>query len=137
MAQQLFTDAFVSINGVDLSAHVKSVSLNYEAEMLDDTVMGDTTRSMAAGLKNWSVEVEFLQDYAASKVDATLFQLVGAAAFAIIIRPDNSDGVSATNPNFTGNVVLESYPPVTGTVGDLHTTRATFRAAGALSRATS
>jgi len=49
--------------------------------MLDDTVMGDTTRSNIAGLLNWSIDVEFLQDFASAKVDATLFALVGSASF--------------------------------------------------------
>lgn len=134
MATFVMTDAFVSINAVDLSDHVRSVTLSYSAELQDDTVMGDTTRSRTGGLKDWSLEVEFLQDYAASKVDATLFTLVGSTS-TIIVRPDNSDGVSATNPNFTGTAILESYNPGTGSLGEMATATASFQAAGALSRA--
>ena len=136
MATFVYTDASVVVNSVDLSDHVKSCSLNYEAEMLDDTVMGDTTRSNIAGLLNWSIDVEFLQDFAAAKVDATLFSLVGAAAFTVTVKP-TSGSVSATNPSFSGSVVLESYPPMSGSVGDLETASATFRSAGTLTRATS
>jgi hypothetical protein len=136
MATFVYTDASVVINSVDLSDHVKSCSLNYEAEMLDDTVMGDTTRSNMAGLLNWSIDVDFLQDFASAKVDATLFTLVGAAAFAVVLKP-TSGSVSATNPSFTGTAVLESYPPMTGGVGDLETVSVTFRSAGTLVRATS
>lgn len=136
MAQQVFSDAFVSINAVDLSDHVRSVTLNYAAEMLDDTVMGDDTRSRAGGLKDWSVNVEFINDWAAGEVDATLFTLVGSTS-TIIVRPDNSDGVSATNPNYTGTAILESYPPLGNGVGELATTNATLQSAGTLSRATS
>ena len=136
MATFVYTDASVVVNSVDLSDHVKSCSLNYEAEMLDDTVMGDTTRSNIAGLLNWSIDVEFLQDFASAKVDATLFSLVGAAAFTVTVKP-TSGSVSATNPSFSGSVVLESYPPMSGSVGDLETASATFRAAGTLARATS
>lgn len=135
MATQAFTDAFVSINSVDLSDHVRSVTLNYAAEMLDETAMGATTRARKGGLKDWSVEIEFNQDYAASEVDATLFTLVGASS-TIIVRPVNTGGVSATNPNYTGAAVLESYPPITGAVGDLHVTSVTFQGNGTLSRAT-
>ena len=136
MATFVYTDASVVVNSVDLSDHVKSCTLNYEAEMLDDTVMGDTTRSSIAGLLNWSIDVEFLQDFAAAKVDATLFGLVGAAAFTVTVKP-TSGSVSATNPSFSGSMVLESYPPMTGSVGDLETASATFRSAGTLARATS
>lgn len=134
MANQMLYNAFVSINGVDLSSHVRSVQISYEANMLDDTMMGDATKSNKPGLKNWSITLEFEQDYAAAQVDATLFPLVGAAAFPIIIRPDA--GVkSATNPEYTGNAVLENYQPVGGSVGELAMAPVTLRSAGALSRA--
>ena len=136
MATFVYTDASVVVNSVDLSDHVKSCTLNYEAEMLDDTVMGDTTRSNLAGLLNWSIDVDFLQDFASAKVDATLFALVGSASFTVILKP-TSGSVSATNPSFTGSAVLESYPPMTGGVGDLETVSVTFRSAGTLARATS
>ena len=137
MTAFVYTDAFVSINGVDLSDHVLSASLNYAADLQEDTAMGDTTRTRIPGLLDWSLEVTFKQDFAGSNVDATLFTLVGAAAFAVIIRPDKSDSITATNPNFTGNAVLESYPPLGGGVGDLAQATAVFQSAGALSRAVS
>lgn len=136
MATYKFTDAFFSIGGTDLSDHVKEVSLTYEAETLDDTAMGDTTRKMKGGLLNWSADITFKQDHASSNVDATLFPLVGTTA-TMIIRPDNSDGVGATNPNYTGTALIKSYPPFGGGVGDLATTRLSLVSAGALSRATS
>lgn len=135
MAAFALTDAFVSINGVDLSNDVKGGTLTYEAEMLDDTAMGDDTRSNLGGLKNWTMSVEFIQDFAASQVDATLFSLVGST-FTVIFRPD-SGSVSATNPNFTGTGILASYTPIGNSVGDLAMAPVTINAAGTLSRATS
>jgi hypothetical protein len=135
MAVMHLSDAFVEINSVDLSDHVKSVELTYEAEALDDTVMGDDTRSNLAGLLNWGISVTFAQDYAASEVDATLFTLVGATAFTVTVRPDKSDGVGATNPNYSGSAILTSYPPVSGAVGDFHETTVTFAPASTLTRA--
>lgn len=138
MATLVYTDAYLSVNAVVLSGWVRSLTINYEAEMLDDTAMGTTgTRSNRPGLKNWSMDVEFLQDFVAGGPDATLFPLVGAAAFAIEGRP-TSAAVGATNPKYTGNAVLETYPPLSGEVGVLGTASATFRSGGgsALTRAT-
>ena len=135
MAEQVLQNAFVSIDGTDLSDHVRSVTLNYSAEMQDQTAMGDDTRESIGGLKQWSMDVEFNQDYAASEVDATMFGIVGTTV-AIILRPDTG-AVSATNPQFTGNGVIESYPPIGGAVGDVHTTSVTIQSAGTLARATS
>lgn len=135
MAEFVYTNAFLSIGGVDLSDHVRQASLSYNAEMQDKTAMGDLTRTRLGGLKDWSLEINFNQDFAASNVDATLFPLVGTSV-AIILRPDAA-AVSATNPNFTGSAILESYAPLGGNVGDMAETPVTLQADGTLTRATS
>lgn len=135
MAFVVLKDASLVVNSVDLSDHIKQVTLNYSAEVLEDTAMGADTKSRVAGLKDWSLEVEFYQDYAASKVDATLFTLVGASSFAVTLKP-TSDAVSATNPSFSGSAVLPEYTPVSGEVGQLSTVSVTFEADGDLTRAT-
>lgn len=135
----VFSDAFVSINAVDLSDHVKSVTLTYGAELQEDTAMGDDTKSNTSGLKDWTIEVELYQDYTAAKVDATLFPLVGGAAVALELRDDKSQAVAVDNPKFTGTGVVESYQPVGGSVGEIAMTKCTIRPGGAtptLTRAT-
>lgn len=138
MATLVYTDASITINSVDLSAFCRSLTINYEAEMLDDTAMGTSgTRSNKPGLKNWSMDVDFLQDFAAGAVDATLFALVGADPFPMIARP-KSAAVGVNNPQYTGNAVLETYPPITGEVGALAMATASFKSGGGspLARAT-
>lgn len=134
MASLAFTDAYVSLGGTDMSAYVKSVTLNYSAEMLDDTAMGDTTRVNLGGLKNWSVEVEFNQDFTDNELDEDLFALVGAST-AVVIRPVKSSLVGTSNPNYTGTGVMESYTPISGAVGDLLPASVTIQSAGTLTRA--
>lgn len=134
MAVLVLKDASVTINSVDLSSSVQSVTLTYNANMLDASVMGVSAMVRLAGLIDWSVQITFLQDFDSGSVDATLFSLVGAAAFPIVIKPTSS-AVGATNPSFTGNVVLQSYAPVTGKVGDINTIQAQFQSSGDLTRA--
>lgn len=136
MASLAFTDAFVSINSVDLSAFVKTVSIDYSAEMLDETVMGDTTKKNKGGLKDWSMSIQFKQDFAASSPDVSLFSLVGTT-FTVIVRPVKSTVVGATNPNYTGTGIIDSYSPMGNSVGELAMAPISIKAAGALSRATS
>jgi hypothetical protein len=134
MATLVYTDALLTVNSIDLSDHVKSLTLNYEAEMLDDTVMGTSgTRSSKPGLKNWGLEVEFTQDFAVGSVDATLFPLIGAASFPIVARAIKASAVSVTNPQYSGNAVLENYSPISGEVGTLGMTSCSFRAGGGAS----
>ncbi len=109
MTKLVLDDAFLSINSVDLSAHVQSVTLNYEAEGQDCTTMGDDTREMLGGLKVWSIDVTFVQDFASNLVDATLFGIVGSQV-ACILRPVKGTVVGATNPNYTGTgLILNPY----------------------------
>lgn len=129
MATFVLTNAFCTINAVALADHTKSITLNYSAEMLDDTVMGCTTRSSLPGLKTWSLEVQFLQDFAAANVDATLWALVGAVAFTVEVRAVNT-GRGPTNPGYNAYAVLESYSPLSGGVGELGSTTAAFRPGG-------
>lgn len=135
MANMVLTNAFVSINSVNLSAYVKSVSVSYKSEMQDDTAMGDTARSRIGSLKDYSLSIEFFQDYAAGAVDATLFGIVGSVV-PIEIR-GSSAAASATNPKYTGSAILETYQPVGGSVGDNLMAPVTMSGVGALTRATS
>lgn len=135
MAHRVLTDAYVSWDGNDFSDHVKQVTLSYEADAVDDTMMGDDAEVFLGGVKKWRVEVQFASDEAASEIGATLFADVGTTA-TLIIRPDNSDGVSATNPNYTGTALLTSFTPLEGQHGALAMSPAVFVSAGTLSRAT-
>ena len=137
MATFVFYDAFVSIAGVDLSDHVRSVTIDAGQNMADHTAMGDAFVSNTAGLATWSVSVEFLQDYASSKVDATLEPLLGIGTTAALVVKPTSGSVSSTNPSYSGTGILESYNPIGGSVGDQAMASATFQSASALTRATS
>ncbi len=143
MAVEKFYDAVVTIDGTGgppptggtALPHVRSVTINYEAEALDITEMGNSTRANLAGLKTWSIDVECLQDYAASNVDALLFPKIGAVKFYIQVKP-TSGSVSATNPQFYGYCILQNYQPITGAVGDVQAVSASFVCAGDLTRST-
>jgi hypothetical protein len=135
MASFVFTNGFVLINTVDLSNHVKSVKLNYKAETPDNTAMSLSSKTQLPGLKEWDVEVELNQDFVPASVDATLFPLVGAAAFAVEFRGD-AGGRTTSNPAFTGNALLESYPPLGNKVGEVAMTTIKLSGTGTLSRQT-
>lgn len=134
MATFAFTDAVVTVGGTDLSAWVTSVSLSVTADELEDTAMGDTYRSRLAGLKDWSVTIEFNQDFASSAVDDTLWPLLATTA-TVAIKP-TSGSTSATNPQYSGSVLVSQYPAFGNGVGDKATVSVTWPGAGTLSRAT-
>lgn len=141
MAVTVFYNAYCALNAVVLSDHVESIKLEVKADMLEKTAMSMTEHQFVAGLKDWSVDVVFFQDYAASSVDVTLYNLIGAAAFTMDLRPD-AGAPSATNPRYSGSgvipgavvAVLESTQPLSGGVGTLQKVNAKLRAAAALNR---
>lgn len=135
MATVVLNDASVTIGGTDLSDHVRSVTIDYSADAVEDTNMGDDTHIRKGGLKDWSISIEFAQDYAASSVDATLFSSVGSTV-AFVGKP-TSGAVSSTNPSYSGTALLESYQPLNGSIGELSTASVSMPAAGDLTRATS
>ena len=136
MAVFAFTDASVTINSVDLSDHVRSVSLSLTAEELDTTAMSATGyRTRAGGLKDGSLTVEFTQDFASSEIDATFNGIIGTVV-AFVVKP-TSGSVSSTNPSYSGNVLITEYMPLANAVGDLATVSMTFPTSGAVTRATS
>lgn len=127
-------DAEVVVDGQDLSSNVLSVTLNYNGDMQDASAMGTNARIRLSGLIDWSVDLTFKQDFAASSVDDTLFALIGGLAVTITVMADLTAGVGATNPRFSGSAVLESYTPLSGGVGELAQVTATFQSSGDLSR---
>lgn len=134
MARAL-VNAHVTLNGVNLSTHVKSVTLNTSVDLLDATAMGDTHRERLTGIKDWSVDLVFHQSFSAAEVDATLWAVYAAGGVTIIVRPD-AGSVSTTNPNYTGTVILENYSPIAGSVGENHEAPVRLMGHGTLTRAT-
>ncbi len=132
MAAFVLTNAFISIGAVDLSDHIRQITINHGSDIEDSSAMGVTSHQRLGALLDWSVDVEFNQDHASNEVDVTLFSLVGTSV-ALIIRPD-AGAKAATNPEYTGNAILESYNPVQGAVGGIAVAPVTFQGNGALAR---
>ena len=64
MAELVLIDPFISLGGTDLSEHFKSVSLGPTVDTQDSTAFGDEWTEMEPGLKEFSVTMDFNQDFA-------------------------------------------------------------------------
>lgn len=135
MAVFVYTDAVVLINSVDLSDHTTKATLKLDVDDKETTAMGATHKARTGGLKDGTVEIEFNQDFAASKVDATIWPIFGTVV-TFSIKP-TSAGPGATNPVYSGSVLIKEYTPLDGSVGDLAKTSFTWPTSGTISRATS
>lgn len=136
MAAQVFTQARLQLGtsgspSTFLTPHLRSVTLNYAAEILDKTAMGVGSRSRIAGLKDWSVTAEFNNNFHPSTdLDKFFYGLVGAGSSDCWL---NLKPTSSTNPRYHGKSLLESYP-MSGAVGELATISLTFQGDGDLTR---
>ena len=131
----MLTNAQVTVNGVDLSNHVDSVEVQTNVDDVDITAMGASAHQHAPGLRNDKITVNFLQDFAAGKVDATLFPLLGNTGFTVKVVPVATT-VSTTNPSYTATCVLFTYNPLSGKVGERSDTSVEFQATGLVVKAT-
>ena len=126
----------VTVNSVDLTDHITSVSgFNETCADLTTTAMGETNVSRIGGLKDASVSITFLNDFAASETYATLASLLGTA-INVTITPA-SGSVTATNPKKTASCLVTELPFIEGSVGDLSEVSVTWPVTGAISTATS
>lgn len=130
MAVFLQNDVQVTVNAVDLTDHVASVTWTESAAELETTAMGDSNVTRIGGLKDGSVSIEFHQDFGASSVYATLYPLLGTTT-TVELTP-TSGSLSATNPKHSASALVVELPILDGSVSDLATVSVTWPLSGAV-----
>jgi hypothetical protein len=135
MAVFVYTDAYLTLNGVELSTKVKTVTLTIDVATQDGTAMGGSGwTTNVPGLKSGSLAITFNDDFASSNVDATIAAALGTSV-AFELRPTSS-AVGSGNPKWTGNVIINQNV-IGGGIGELAAKSVTFPTTGAVTRATS
>ena len=125
MAVFLNNKVGLKINAVDLSDHVTSVTLNRAADELEVTAMGDTAHKFVKGLESGTLTVSFLNDTATSQVLQTLNSTFGTTV-AVKMLQEKGTSVSATNPLYTFDILVNNLTPINGATGDMATQDITF-----------
>jgi len=116
MAVFLGNGVQLSVNSINLSEYVKSVTLNQTFDSLDVTAMGASGHSQIAGLENSSITIEFMADFASSKVNQTINGatagngLVGSTT-VVKVMPSGA-AVGAANPLYTSTCLVIEWPQV-------------------------
>ena len=134
MARLVLSNAKITINAINLSDHIASVTLSTSNDVVDTTGFSSTAaRTRVAGLSDNSVTLEFHQDFASSNVEATIFPLIGTVTTVVVIPVDTT--VSATNPSYTFSAAVVEWQPLSGAVGELATASVTWPISGAITKA--
>ena len=132
----VLNQATLTVDSVDFSDQVSTITVTESYEALESTAFGDTARKFVKGLGNHEISATLMIAYGTSEVEEKFNSLAGTT-FNVIVTPTTSATPGTDNPAYTlTGCYLESVTPVNGGVGELPTMDVVFRG-GALTRATS
>lgn len=114
MAPFVLTQALIRLGGYDLSGQHNSITLDYAAEILDETSFNSgQTRKNRPGLKTFQASGKVFWD---SNTDLALFNRIGAIREVFSVsQPGTAEGDRA----FFNRTVSGTYNPIAGEVGAL------------------
>lgn len=134
MAITAATDVVLIINGNTISDHATKIEVPITADALDSTTFGSTWHTRTGGLKDASLGVTFLNDFAAAALDSIMFPLVGTTV--PFVARATSAATSTSNPAYTGSIFIAQWTPLSASVGQLNDVDVTFPTSGTVSRLT-
>lgn len=135
MPKMVLKAAYVALNGVDESGNCSKIELTAEVEDKDVTTYGSQGwKEVLGGLAEGGLAVQFKNDVAASQIDGRLWALFGQVT-TFEVRASNA-AVGASNPKYTGSVLVKELKPIAGSVGDVNEFDVTWPTSGAVTRAT-
>jgi hypothetical protein len=130
------TGTKVTLNGTDISSSCARAELVINAAEVDVTDFGSAGwTEVIGGLKSGQVSLDFHSDFGVGGVSATFQDLVGTIGTVTIVAA-NGTAASATTPLYSATVLVNSFTPVAGAVGDLSTFSVTFPTTGEVTYAT-
>ena len=130
MAVYLANTGILTVNAVDLSSLVSSVTINRSFDELETTALGDSGHRFVKGLEASSITIDFFNDNLSAKTLSTLQTTWGTNTTVTFKQLDAV--VSATNPLYTMTCLVNNTTPVNGAVGDLSTQSVTWNVSGTI-----
>ena len=128
----------VKLGTADLTSNVASITINETVDEIEDTALGQASRSRIAGLKDASVTIDFHSDYGAGSVNDTVGSVFGGtASITVLAGATLGQGTaSATAPLYTVTVLCSNQDVVNSQVGDISTFSVTWPAVGEVIKST-
>lgn len=135
MPKMVLLAEYLSINANVLNAYTRKAELTVEVEEKDITNYASLGwKEVLGGIKSAELSVEFLQSFTAAELDAIMWPLLGTVV-PFEVRADQA-AVGTSNPKYTGNILINGWSPLTGSVGDEASVSQGFPTSGAVTRAT-
>ena len=132
MAVYLANTGVLTVNAVDLSTLVSSVTINRSFDELEVTALGDSGHRMTKGLEASSITIDFFNDPESSKTLQTLNSSSVWGNNVTVTYKQFAGAVAVTNPLYTMTCLINNTQPVNGAVGDLSTQSVTWNVSGTI-----
>lgn len=136
MGKIVLLDAQFSVANNALTNWTAKLELNDEFEEKETTTFGSGgAKEYLGGLESGEVSVTFKNDYTAAALDQIMWAL-RRQVVTWTARAD-ADAVSASNPQYSGSILINKWVPIAGNVGDVAEVDVSFPLSGPMARATS
>jgi hypothetical protein len=132
MAVYLSNGVVLTVNAVDLSTLVSSVTINRSFDELEITAMGDSGHRFTKGLEASSITVDFFNDPESAKTLQTLNSSSVWGNNITVTAKQTSAATGPTNPLYTMTCLINNTTPINGAVGDLSTQSVTWNVSGTI-----
>lgn len=129
------TAAFLSLAGNDVSGSSKKVELTVTVDEKDVTTFASLGwKEVQGGLKSGTLAADLFNDVTAGALDDDMWAALGNVV-PFEVRLVNSPA-SASNPKYTGSVLVKDWTPISGAPGDTAEVSISYPTSGAVVRAT-
>lgn len=134
MPKLVLTNPRLILDGFDISDHCTSVGFGTVYDLVEVTQMGDIAKKMVAGLEENTLSLELQQDFGVSQLESVIYPNRGLRVNCTV-RPVNAP-VSATNPQYSFQVLISEWSPLSASVGTLATTTVNWPIYGEITKTT-
>lgn len=135
MAKETLLTCVVKLATVDYSNFFRSITLEASRDLKEVQCFGDLYKVFVNGLSDWTVSLNFVDDYADNAWNEVAWGMWSAAVpIAFECRPKSS-AVAPANPQYSGNVIMNNFPILTAEHGEVSAGSFTLQGTGLLSRA--
>jgi hypothetical protein len=130
VAVYLANTGVLTVNAVDLSALVSSVTINRSFDELEVTALGDQGHKFIKGLEASSITIDFFNDADTAKTLQTLNSTWGTNV-AVTFK-QSTGATSPSNPLYTMTCLINNTTPANGAVSDLSVQSVTWNVSGTI-----
>jgi hypothetical protein len=132
MAVYLANTGVLTVNAVDLSTLVTSVTINRNFDELEVTSLGDQGHRMIKGLEASSITIDFLNDPESAKTLQTLNSSSVWGNNVVVTFKQFAGATAPTNPLYTMTCLVNNITPVNGDVSSLSSQSVTWNVSGTI-----